>query len=399
MPGVSSDVGPTSWPLIVLLVALALCCPLLVALWWRRLRAPGRPTRRVTVALAGLVVASQLFAVLATAAIVNRSLGFYPTWEAVGRAFLDDTDSTLDPVVIDGNDAAPAPGPSHPAGKPSAHPAYRPPGEGTGKYVDHQVTGAASKATLPVRVWLPPGYEDGKDLAGLPVLTVYNGAYVPLAFAADKLDLATAATPLIREGKIPPFVAVMPEINLALPKDTECTDIPGGALAYTWLAQDVPAWAQSTLGLNPDHSRWSVMGWSVGAYCAGKLHVRNPSLFAAAAVVQGHFDAWPDDTTGNLAAVMKANPTLRNEASVAWVITHRDPKPLRLLVAYSPADPQSYPRTKAFLDLMGQHPGVFAARFEGLGHTWNDWRVTLPTVLPFLLGAGSAAPGDKSANG
>lgn len=49
--------------------------------------------------------------------------------------------------------------------------------------------------------------------------------------------------------------------------------------AETYLASDVPAWARTTLDIDPDASRWAVGGFSFGGTCALQLGTRHPDLF------------------------------------------------------------------------------------------------------------------------
>jgi dienelactone hydrolase len=77
-----------------------------------------------------------------------------------------------------------------------------------------------------------------------------------------------------------------------------------------------------TLGFLLGHSscivganQYGVMGWSTGGYCAALLHLREPARFGAAASIEGYFTPAPGGGTGNLAQLLKMNPTLAHESS------------------------------------------------------------------------------------
>ena len=50
----------------------------------------------------------------------------------------------------------------------------------------------------------------------------------------EVLDAEVAA------GRVKPFIAVLPTMNVASPRDTECVDVQAGPKVATWLAVDVP---------------------------------------------------------------------------------------------------------------------------------------------------------------
>src|SRR5690349_11026312 len=99
------------------------------------------------------------------------------------------------------------------------------------------------------------------------------------------------------------------------PRDTECTDVPGGPRAETWLTTDATG--------------WSVMGWSTGGFCAAKLLLRHPTLFHAAVGIGGYYDAETDKSTGNL---FGNDPRLRRLNSPLWLVGRRLRRTTDLLI-------------------------------------------------------------------
>ena len=368
----------TSVRLLVVCIAVAITIPVVLVVLWRRAPRSSRwPAPVILVA----VLVGQGAAVAAVAVDVNRDYGFYPSWSSLFGTGL------APPVVAQGvrlglnGQVAP----------------HRPllrvsdPATGTGRYEQVSLKGSLSGVTQKVIAWLPPQYGDRRYLTTrFPVVMVLGGADVRIATVVDRLDFATMASEEIRSGRVAPFVAVFPEINVALPIDTECTDYPGGPQAFTWLNQDVRNWATSTLRVATDSQRWSVMGWSTGGYCAALLHLRAPDRFGAAASVEGYFSPEPDSTTGNLAELLKASSLLAHESSPTWLIKNRPPANVHLLVMTSQQDPQSRPQSLEFLRQVRDVPGIQPYVVRGLGHTLDAYAAVAPPILGWLADVAGA---------
>jgi enterochelin esterase-like enzyme len=364
--------------LLVVCIAVAIIIPVVLVVLWRR--APRSSRWPVPVILVAVLV-GQGAAVAAVAVDVNRDYGFYPSWSSLFGTGL------APPVVAQGvrlglnGQVAP----------------HRPllrvsdPATGTGRYEEVSLKGSLSGVTQKVIAWLPPQYGDRRYLTTrFPVVMVLGGADVRIAAVVDRLDFATMASEEIRSGRVAPFVAVFPEINVALPIDTECTDYPGGPQAFTWLNQDVRNWATANLRIATDSQRWSVMGWSTGGYCAALLHLRAPERFGAAASVEGYFSPEPDSTTGNLAELLKASPAFAQESSPTWLIKNRPPPNVHLLVMTSQQDPQSRPQSLEFLRQVRDVPGIQPYVVRGLGHTLDAYAAVAPPILGWLADVAGA---------
>ncbi len=368
----------TSVRLLVVCIAVAITIPMVLVVLWRR--APRSSRWPVPVILVAVLV-GQGAAVAAVAVDVNRDYGFYPSWSSLFGTGL------APPVVAQGVRLGLN-------GQVAPHRALlrvSDPATGTGRYEQVTLKGARSGVTQKVIAWLPPQYGDRRYLrTRFPVVMVLGGADVRIAAVVDRLDFATVASNEIRSGRVAPFVAVFPEINVALPVDTECTDYPGGPQAFTWLNQDVRNWATSTLRVATDSQRWSVMGWSTGGYCAALLHLRTPERFGAAASVEGYFNPEPDSTTGNLAELLKASPPFAHESSPTWLIKNRPPPNVHLLVMTSQQDPQSRPQSLEFLRQVRDVPGIQPYVVKGLGHTLDAYAAVVPAILGWLADVADA---------
>lgn len=93
----------------------------------------------------------------------------------------------------------------------------------------------------------------------------------------SQFQFAQQATQAIRSGAVKPFVGVFPPLMIAPPRDTECTDVPHGPQAETWLAKDVRTAVLRDVRITPDGKQWSAAGWSTGGFCAAKLLLRRGS--------------------------------------------------------------------------------------------------------------------------
>lgn len=373
---------PTSAVVLVLVALAAVALPVGTVLAYRQQRRFGR---RFVPVLVGLVVASQLTAVGAVAVGVNRQFGFYPTWSA-----LFGQDGSTPPVAMNGLGGLGVGSAAMHVGRPTVHGLVEP-ASNLGRYEQVTIVGGISRIRQTVSAWLPPQYADRRDRAvRFPVVMVLGGAYSGSSSVYSKLDFAQLASAAIRSGKVAPFVAIYPQLNVALPTDTECVDFPNGLQSYTWLAKDVPAWTKAHLRVSTDGRQWSVMGWSTGGYCAAKLQLRSPQQFAAGASIEGYFAPEPDGTTADLAQVLQANPVLARENTLSWVLLHQPPAHVHVLVCTSLADPQSKASSLAFLKTARNVPGVQPYILANLGHSMAAYKDVTPNVLAWLADVAAA---------
>lgn len=359
--------GLTSLGSFILVALVTVSLPWLLLLLWRR---SPRSSRRAAVLLVVGVMLAQASAIAAVSVGVNRAFGFFPTWGAVfGRPppvprLMSGPARPLDPRVLDE------------------------PADDHGSLRTYQVAGERSGIRDRVVAWLPPQYAD-VSFAGtrFPVVTVLGAAYLPVSTFVDQLDFGRIASAEIRSGRVAPFVAVFPEINVQLPVDTECTDIPGGSQGYTWLAQDVPTWAEHTLRVRPQGQAWGVMGYSTGGFCAAKLHLRRPATFGAAASLEGYFRPELDGTTGDLARLYSMDSALAQKNSPERLVEGRAgtaAAATRVLVMTSTSDPQSYAASMRFVDRARGLPGVRLYLVPGAGHSFAVVRAVLPPAMQWL---------------
>ncbi|HWN31445.1 MAG TPA: alpha/beta hydrolase-fold protein, partial [Pseudonocardia sp.] len=124
---------------------------------------------------------------------------------------------------------------------------------------------------------LPPAYFTPNH-APLPTLMMISGEFntpadwIRVGDAVATVDAFAAA----HRGTAPVLVFV--DSGGSFNNDTECVDGPRGNVA-TYLAQDVPAYLESTFHVAAAPSAWGVVGWSTGGTCALDLAVVHPERF------------------------------------------------------------------------------------------------------------------------
>ena len=115
-------------------------------------------------------------------------------------------------------------------------------------------------------VYLPPAYQASPRPA-LPVLVLFAGQpgapadWLTGGALRSRMDRYAAA----HQGVAPVVVVVDPNGSAA--GNTLCMDSTI-ARADTFLAEDVPAWINRTLDVDPDPKQWAAGGFSFGATCA-----------------------------------------------------------------------------------------------------------------------------------
>jgi S-formylglutathione hydrolase FrmB len=345
----------TGWPLLVLLVTLAVLTPLFVALTWRR--PPGGLVGAALRFLAMLF--AQLLAVAAVGVWANNTFGFYDNWSDLWGGSQSGT------LHAETNGSLPLAG-------------------AEGRVVALTVNGGASRAGGIVLVWLPREYDrPAFKNARFPVLMMLPGQPGTPEGVFTQFEFARQATQAIRSHAVKPFVAVFPPLMIAPPRDTECTDVPHGPQAETWLAEDVRTAVARHVRVTPDAKQWSAAGWSTGGFCAAKLLLRHRNGFNAAASMGGYFTAETDPTTGNL---FNGSAQLRRENSPSWLIRQPGQSDANLLIVVSKNDRHSYnggryADSKQMIAETRGYPNVATIVLPSGGHNYTNYRQTLPGVF------------------
>ena len=355
-------------PLLIFAVRLAVVLPVGALLVWGRVRGPlgVRVAQRLS-----LIASAQALTVVAMFLGVNDNFEFYTSWQ-------DLLGSPPPPATITTASAAvPFVEPSGRRGLVQAARSERT--DDGGQLLTLTVHGAASDITAPVLVHLPAGYDASKRrYPVVELLTAWRGTPAVWTRRFHIVDEMLAAE---RRGTLGPVILVIPTLNVALPRDVECTDVPHGPRALTWLTTDVHALVMSAYRALPARQSWGVMGLSTGAYCAVKMLLARPSLYASAVALAGYFEAIRDSTTGDLWGGSRA---FRDLNSPYWLVTHRPVPRSDLLAFASRQDATSYPSLQRFLQVAHAPLQVSTLIAPRGGHNLTSIAVDLPEVLDWI---------------
>ena len=321
----------------------------------------GRRLATRTAPVVAVAVVAQALAVLVVGLAVNSSYGFYTSWsDLFGRT------SGGARIQTGGLVAA---------------------GQGRVAVVTvHAHVGGRNDRLL---VWTPPQYDAPayRDRP-MPVVLFLPGQPNSPDGAFRHFDFGMIASQAIDSGKVPPFVAVFPTLMIAPPRDTECTDVPGGPQAETWLERDVPRYVTTHFRVQPPGPGWSVMGWSTGGFCAAKLLATHPDQYSSATSLGGYYRPLQDHTTGDL---FGGSRTLEDHNSPMWLyrhdLAHGGLGSSRLLLVAGRQDSETWPETKAMLDLAGSDPAVARLVIPRGGHNYRNYRQYLGDILAWSASA------------
>ncbi|MCW2673012.1 MAG: hypothetical protein JWP14_1601 [Frankiales bacterium] len=338
------------------LVCSTIGMPLLAVVLWSRVPGPRwlRAGQRLS-----LFALAQAVAVFLAFTLVNDQYVFFASWnDLLGRP-------TSAPAIVAGPTAGPLRG-----------------ADGGRLLQFRDFRGPASGIADPVLVHLPPEYDQpAYSHRRFPVVEFLAGWHgYPRSWISQLLLLDDLAR-LEQARAVVPFISVFPTVNVALPRDTECTDVPGSTKAFTWLADDVPALVQQHFRVLPRAASWGAVGYSTGGYCAAKLVYLAPQRFRSAVVLSGYFDALKDGTTGDLWGGSKA---VRDHNDLLWLTRHGKHPDANILVFTTKEDPSSFGPSKEFLGLSRPPTRTFSLVAEHGAHNLKVLRLALPEVLVWV---------------
>jgi S-formylglutathione hydrolase FrmB len=245
-------------------------------------------------------------------------------------------------------------------------------------------------------VYLPPQYfQRAYARARFPVVLALTGYPGTSESMITRLGLPAEAARLVAGRRLPPAIVVMMNSAPAMPRDTECTNVPAGPQVETFFAQDVPSLIERHFRAEPGPAGWSVLGYSTGGYCAAKLAMLNPYQFATAVSMAGYYVAVRDGTTGSLYG---GSLGYRHENDPDWRLRHLPAPPVSVLVTSSRSGETSYPGTLEFLRLVRPPMRAYSLFLPQGGHNFRTWARELPQCLEWL-GARLAPPARQSPPG
>ncbi|MGW2961132.1 alpha/beta hydrolase [Streptomyces sp. NPDC001220] len=342
---------------------------------WPRL---ARRNWRAVSGRVGLLLATQtlLFACLGIAA--NQSFGFYASWaDLFGR----ETDQG---VVVDHAVGGAGRGPLHVIATSHVHgaPGVQPQSAGQIQQVD--IVGRTTHIATPAYVYLPPEYfQPQYRTRTFPVTVVLTGYPGTARSLVDKLHYPRTAQQLAKDGRMRPMILVMLRPTVAPPRDTECVDVPGGPRSESFFAKDLPDAVAAHYRVGGKPGSWGIVGDSTGGYCALKLAMHHPRVYAVGAGLSPYYKAPVDPTTGDL---FQGDGKLRDRANLWWLLGHEPAPDTSLLVTSSRIGETNYKDTVKFIARVQATnlTRISSIILDSGGHNFNTWRREIPATLQWI---------------
>ncbi|WP_441248848.1 alpha/beta hydrolase [Kitasatospora sp. McL0602] len=242
-----------------------------------------------------------------------------------------------------------------------------------------QLRGRLSGVDGEVLVWTPPQYDDPayKDRT-FPVVELLAGFPASSSAWFANLDVSEQLAPLMKSGRIAPFILVAPRVTLLSEhQDTGCADVPGKVNAETWLWRDVPQMVLDNFRVDPAADHWGVAGYSAGAHCATRLAIAHPDRFRAAIAMSGY-----NDPMAEVSSLTAEDPHLREVDNPLHMLTHaQTPPDVALYLTGRKGDGLEDAQALA----RAAEPPTTVDPVETTGpHVSSAWKPMVPTAFTWL---------------
>jgi len=370
-------VGLTSGALLAFLVLVAIGLGATTIWYWPKFAGAGI---RMVLARIGLFAGAQFTLLMVLLLAVNNYFLFYASWS-------DLLGTNHQPVHIQANNliAAKPKGTGQPlARQATSFDKKKPDPAHDGQIEQVQIQGARTGLTTQAYVFLPPQYFQ-KPFAKhhFPVMYDFTGFPGLPEQLVTRLKVPSTAAAEMTTGQIQPMIIVMmrPSPTSVMPKDTECTDVPGGPQVLSFYTQDVAEALLSTYRVASSPHSWGAMGDSTGGYCAVKLAMKASDRFTAAVSMAGYFYPRQDWQTGDLYAGSKQ---VKNDNSLIWRLQHLPPPPISVLITTSPDGERDFGEARKFLQAARAPLATDKILVPGGGHNPRTWRRVLPSALLWM---------------
>jgi pimeloyl-ACP methyl ester carboxylesterase len=348
----------TGLPLAVLVTLLALGLPVGLLVMWGRL--PHLALR------AGWLLLCQVFAVVFVLLLINNHFQLYGSWRDLTG--FGSADAAGVPIL---SSAAP---PRGSVTAVSSHALSTMARYDNGYVVN--LLGVRSGVEAPVYVWLPPEYDQARYAhVRFPVVELLPGFPGTPTTWLNAMHLVQRVQQARQRGA-EPFVFVLPTITVDPPVDTECSDVPGYPKAGTFLTQDVRSFITTHLRVRTDAGGWGIEGYSTGGFCAVKLALQHPDLYAAAVSLSGYF--------ATSSSVFRPYPALARQNSPLWLEQHGPTAPVSLLLVATEQDHGTAAAVAAMQRSARPPTGVGRTVLRWGGHNTRVWSPLVPDTLVWL---------------
>lgn len=234
------------------------------------------------------------------------------------------------------------------------------------------ITGPESAINSQIRTWVPRGFPERG--VKYNVMVLLPGTPGSAAAIGPAIGGPRALQEAIDAGKIAPTILITSDMNFGGQIAT-CADIDGGLKAETWFARDLPKIIQSNFDVSNRPEDWTVVGPSMGGYCAGRLGILHPDVFGNAVWLHG-IDM---PMEGSLSKV----PGVRKAQALSTLAKGAD-KTANLLFVSSIIDKGTIEDARRVASAVNDPSRVYLdERSEG-GHGWVVWIKEFPDVLTWL---------------
>ena len=360
--------GLTSSTFLWFCIGLAVLAPVATVLLWPRAGGPRlvRGLQRL-----GLIGLCQVTAVVLLGVVVNNNFYLYASWNdllgtggtsAVGADGILPTASTHEARTVR-----------------KAFTATGQPGKGV--ILDQTIKGTGSGLSENALIYLPPEYNDPNYArTRFPVALMFPGYPGDPRVWTTLLPIPTVMSQEVAAGRAKPFIAVFVSATVAPPRDTECADVVNGPKVETFLAQDVRARITKVLRVRTDRKGWALMGSSLGGFCAVKMAMRHPDLYASAVSLSGFYHALQDNTTGSLYG---GNRARQNQNSPLWRLAHLPAPPISVLATISKQE-RTYPESQQFFAAVKPPMTLQTVVRPTGGHNPGAYRSLLGPAIDFM---------------
>jgi S-formylglutathione hydrolase FrmB len=233
-------------------------------------------------------------------------------------------------------------------------------------------------------IYFPPAYQVSPRPA-LPVLVLISGQpgapsdWLTGGALRSRMDRFAAA----HQGLAPVVVVVDP--NGSAQGNTMCLD-SRIAQADTFLSQDVPAWIDRTLAVDPDRRQWAAGGFSFGGTCAVQMATRHPEIYSSALAFSSEREpAIAKEREKTIEASFGGDTEAFERLTPLRLMAERRFEGHGLYFAAGARDPEFL----GYLDelsLAAREAGfsVETRRIDNAGHSWLAASSGLPGGLDFL---------------
>lgn len=242
-----------------------------------------------------------------------------------------------------------------------------------GKQLQTTFTGPLSDIRLPVKIWVPKGFDPSKNYNVIVLLRGYPGS---MSTMSSILNLPQQMQTAIDKGFIEPTVVVQPETHVDT-QEPDCVDIAGRPRVGTWVVEEVPTMIHASFpGIQLQKDNWTVAGLSAGAYCAAHLGIDHPEVYGSILA----FSGYDPPLMGMLS---EASLPVRQHNHLSHMVAEKHRPPLHMWIMSTTGDPDSVIVVKRILKV--KHPGDVIHTFEmNGGHNWGIWREAWPEAMKWL---------------